>query len=36
MLDEYYRRRKWTNGGIPTEEKLTELGLENLVADLPD
>jgi aldehyde:ferredoxin oxidoreductase len=28
MLDEYYRLRGWTRDGIPTEEKLTELGLQ--------
>lgn len=36
MLDEYYRQRNWTSKGIPSKEKLTELGLESLVQDLPD
>ncbi|MBP8718662.1 MAG: aldehyde:ferredoxin oxidoreductase, partial [Candidatus Atribacteria bacterium] len=27
-LDEYYRLRKWTNDGIPTEQALREAGLE--------
>jgi aldehyde:ferredoxin oxidoreductase len=27
MLDEYYDRRGWSRDGIPTEEKLRELGL---------
>jgi len=27
MLDEYYRLRGWTEDGIPTDEKLAELGL---------
>ncbi len=28
MLDEYYRLRGWSEDGIPTDEKLTELGLK--------
>jgi len=28
MLDEYYHLRGWTNQGIPTREKLHELGLD--------
>jgi len=28
MLDEYYKLRGWDNNGIPTKEKLKELGLE--------
>jgi aldehyde:ferredoxin oxidoreductase len=32
MLDEYYRLRGWTDQGVPTEEKLRELGLD-FVAD---
>ena len=35
MLDEYYRERGWTNNGIPTGEKLRELGLDDLVEDIP-
>ena len=27
MLDEYYRLRGWDSGGLPTAEKLNELGL---------
>jgi aldehyde:ferredoxin oxidoreductase len=27
MLDEYYRLRGWDQGGIPTQEKLEELGI---------
>jgi len=28
MLDEYYSVRGWDGNGIPTKEKLIELGLE--------
>ena len=35
MLDEYYEARNWTNNGIPTPEKLKELGLEDTINDLP-
>ncbi|MCP4348088.1 MAG: aldehyde ferredoxin oxidoreductase family protein [Desulfobacterales bacterium] len=28
MLDEYYQVQEWTKDGIPTEEKLKELGLD--------
>ncbi len=35
MLDGYYRERGWTQQGIPTPEKLTELGLNNLITALP-
>ncbi len=35
MLDEYYEARNWTKDGIPTEEKLIELGLKDTVKDLP-
>ena len=27
MLDEYYTARGWDNAGVPSKEKLTELGL---------
>lgn len=27
MLDEYYQRRGWDNNGIPTQEKLAQLGI---------
>ncbi|MDO9534338.1 MAG: aldehyde ferredoxin oxidoreductase family protein [Bacillota bacterium] len=32
MLDEYYEARGWTKEGVPTEEKLLSLGLENAIA----
>ncbi|MDP7286618.1 MAG: aldehyde ferredoxin oxidoreductase C-terminal domain-containing protein, partial [Phycisphaerae bacterium] len=28
MLDEYYQLRGWSSEGIPTDEKLAELGLK--------
>ncbi len=34
MLDEYYSERGWNAKGIPTEEKLSELGLEKIAEDL--
>jgi len=35
MLDEYYSLRGWTvDQGIPTKDKLTELGLEEVAEDL--
>jgi aldehyde:ferredoxin oxidoreductase len=34
MLDEYYELRGWNSNGIPTEEKLRELGLERVAEDL--
>ena len=30
MLDDYYNHRGWTKEGVPTLEKLKDLGLENL------
>ena len=30
MLDDYYAHRGWTRNGVPTIEKVTELGLEDL------
>ncbi len=30
MLDEYYRERGWDENGVPTKEKLVELGLDSL------
>ncbi|MGI6686322.1 MAG: aldehyde ferredoxin oxidoreductase family protein [Bacillota bacterium] len=30
LLDEYYRKRGWTNDGIPTREKFEELGMSEL------
>jgi aldehyde:ferredoxin oxidoreductase len=29
MLDEYYRFRGWTSNGVPTHERLVELGLND-------
>lgn len=34
LLDRYYELRKWTKNGIPTREKLAELGLEKVADDL--
>lgn len=34
MLDEYYELRGWNQNGIPTVEKLKELGLEEVAEDL--
>lgn len=34
FLDEYYRRRGWTKEGIPTPEKLKELGLDFALKDM--
>ncbi|HJX12672.1 MAG TPA: aldehyde ferredoxin oxidoreductase C-terminal domain-containing protein, partial [Dehalococcoidales bacterium] len=34
FLDEYYRLRGWTPNGIPTPEKLRELGLDYVVKDI--
>ncbi|MHA1945413.1 MAG: aldehyde ferredoxin oxidoreductase family protein [Candidatus Hodarchaeales archaeon] len=31
LLDAYYTYRGWDKNGVPTPEKLTELGLENLI-----
>jgi len=31
MLDDYYAHRGWTREGVPTVEKLKELGLDNLL-----
>jgi len=31
LLDMYYEQRGWDKNGIPTREKLEELGLSNLV-----
>ncbi|GFN23916.1 aldehyde ferredoxin oxidoreductase family protein [Thermanaeromonas sp. C210] len=35
MLDEYYTLGGWTKEGIPTPARLKELGLEDLIKDLP-
>lgn len=34
MLDEYYQLRGWTRQGVPTREKLEELGLKHIADDL--
>jgi len=34
MLDEYYRLRGWTEQGVPTKDKLRELGLDSIAEDL--
>lgn len=34
MVEEYYRERKWDKSGLPTEEKLVELGLKEIADDL--
>lgn len=34
MLDDYYRLGKWDQNGIPTPERLRELGLEKCIDDL--
>ena len=31
LLDDYYEARGWTRNGIPTEEKLNELGMNDLI-----
>jgi aldehyde:ferredoxin oxidoreductase len=31
LLDDYYEARGWTRDGVPTKEKLTELGMDDLV-----
>lgn len=35
MLDEYYELGKWTKNGIPTDERLKELDLEEYIKDIP-
>jgi aldehyde:ferredoxin oxidoreductase len=32
LLDDYYEARGWTNQGVPTVEKLKELGMEDLTS----
>jgi hypothetical protein len=36
LLDDYYAVRGWTRDGIPTIEKLNELGMEDLVYIVKD
>jgi aldehyde:ferredoxin oxidoreductase len=33
MLDEYYRYRGWDESGVPSKEKLVELGLSQCISD---
>jgi aldehyde:ferredoxin oxidoreductase len=35
LLNEYYQLRGWGLNGIPTASKLKELGLEDVIKDLP-
>jgi aldehyde:ferredoxin oxidoreductase len=32
LLDDYYEARGWTKEGMPSVEKLKELGMEDLVS----
>lgn len=34
MLSRYYKHRGWTNEGVPTEQELMRLGLDDIAADL--
>ena len=34
LIDEYYRLMGYTKDGIPTEEKLRELGLDGVIKDI--
>ena len=36
MLDDYYKLRGWDQNGIPTEETLENLGLEEFIPLLPN
>ena len=31
LLDDYYESRGWTKEGVPTMEKLKELGMDDLI-----
>jgi aldehyde:ferredoxin oxidoreductase len=31
LLDDYYESRGWTKEGVPTVEKLKELGMDDLI-----
>jgi len=31
LLDDYYESRGWTTEGVPTVEKLKELGMDDLI-----
>jgi aldehyde:ferredoxin oxidoreductase len=34
MLDDYYRQRGWNHNGVPTQEKLKQLDLEDVAESL--
>ena len=34
FLDKYYELRGWTKEGVPTPEKLKDLGLDSIVKDI--
>ena len=36
MLDDYYQLRGWNPNGIPTKEKLTELGMDDVALSLEE
>jgi aldehyde:ferredoxin oxidoreductase len=36
LLDDYYMARGWTREGIPTVEKLKELGMDDLIPIVED
>jgi aldehyde:ferredoxin oxidoreductase len=36
MLDEYYHCRAWDDDGVPSGQKLAELGLESLCIKMPE
>jgi aldehyde:ferredoxin oxidoreductase len=36
LLDDYYMARGWTREGIPTIEKLKELGMDDLISIVED
>jgi aldehyde:ferredoxin oxidoreductase len=36
LLDDYYEVRGWTKDGIPSDEKLKELGMEDLIYIVKD
>ena len=36
LLDDYYEARGWTKEGVPTKEKLTELGMTDLLSIVED
>ncbi len=36
MLNQYYRARGWDEDGIPTFDKLKQLGLEDIISDMEE